>query len=181
MLLEIVTRCFKRPEMLENNRASLAAQFSSDWQQTLLIDPIGVGVEAANAQLALFAPIGDYVWVLDDDDMCVDDLLVVTLQRLVVQHNHPPAIMLRMDHGELGVLPDDKHWGREPVRGGIGCSAIVTMRDVWNTHRPAWACSRYDADFEFIHAVWREHAADIVWEDRVASRVQRISRGAPSA
>lgn len=179
MLLEVVTRCYKRPEMLKANQASLQAQVCPNWFQTLLVDEVGMGVPASNAQMSKFAPSGDYVWILDDDDVCIDRWLTTEIERVAAQHTWPPAIMLRMDHGPLGVLPDDDHWAGEPVQNYIGCSAIVTRRDVWNRHRFAWG-SRYAADFDFIYSVWSEWGDDIVWLDRVASKVQRISHGAPA-
>lgn len=179
MLLEVVTRCYKRPDMLAANVASLQALLSPDWTQTLLVDDVGIGVPAANARLAAFVPHGDYVWVLDDDDLCVDRRLTVDLQRIVTVCGYPPAVIVRMDHGLLGILPDDDHWGQEPVSGRIGVSAMLTRRDVWKNCRAAWGGFLYAADFNFIHRVWCEHADHIVWHDTIASRVQRISKGAP--
>lgn len=178
-LLEVVTRCYKRPKMLAINAASLDAQMCPDWAQTLLKDSQGIGVPAANARLAEFDPYGEYVLVLDDDDMLVDRRLVLDLQRIVMTCGYPPAVIVRMDHGHLGVLPPDELWLEEPVRGRIGVSAIITRRDVWMAHRAAWGGMCYEADFDFIHSVWAEHSDHIVWHDVVASKVQRISKGAP--
>lgn len=180
-LLEVVTRCYRRPKMLAVNAASLDAQMCPDWAQTLLKDSKGIGVAAANAQLAQFDPYGEYVLVLDDDDMLVDRRLVLDLQRIVTTCGYPPAVIVRMDHGPLGVLPDAAHWLEEPVQGRIGASAIITRRDVWMKHRAAWASGRYESDFDFIHSVWAEHQDHIVWHDVVASKVQRISRGEADA
>ena len=176
-LLEVVTRCYRRPKMLAVNVASLDAQLCGEWVQTLLKDTKGIGVPAANARLAQFDPYGEYVLVLDDDDMLVDRRLVLDLQRIVMTCGNPPAVIVRMDHGPLGVLPPDNLWMEEPVQGRIGASAIITQRDVWMRHRAAWAGGRYESDFDFIHSVWAEHADHIVWHDVVASKVQRISKG----
>lgn len=177
-LLEIVTRSYKRPDMLAANVASLRAQTCPDWAQTILADEVGIGVAAANARLAAFGPVGLYVWVLDDDDLCIDRTLVETLQRIADVYGWPPAIMVRMDHGPLGILPDPVHWGEEPVCGNIGASAIITRRDVWIDHCGAWASGRYESDFDFIRSVWSAYAGSIVWHPKTVARVQKISRGA---
>lgn len=176
--LEILTRTYKRPTMLAANQASLAAQTSGDWQQTLLVDEVGRGCAWANAQLGQYAPqlVGDFIWILDDDDVCIDESLVEQLS-LIVQVAAPDLIMMRMDHGPLGVLPDGAHWRKRPVRGRIGVSACVIRRELFQ--RCAWAWGdAYDGDFDFIDAVW-DAKPIVFWYDCIASKVQRISRGAP--
>jgi hypothetical protein len=68
MLLEIVTRHIQgRPAMLAANMASVKAlaKGAPDLvKQTILLDEVGRGVSWANAQLAEFEPVGDYVWLL---------------------------------------------------------------------------------------------------------------------
>lgn len=179
VLLEVVTRCYKRPVMLAKNMASLQGLLACGWAQTFLVDRVGIGCAAANAQMAEFTPHGAYVWLLDDDDECIDHRLVIDLQRIVEEHHFPPAVMVRMDHGQLGILPGDNTWRQVPQLACIGVSAIITRRDVWMAHRQAWRSARYESDFDFISAVYATHAADIVWHDTVASRVQRRSIGAP--
>ena len=177
--LEVLTRTYKRPTLLAANQASLQAQTSTDWQQTLLIDDVGKGMDAAQARLAEYAPrlVGDWIWILDDDDVCIRPQLVEEINTLVVLYA-PDVIMLRMDHGPLGVLPDNAHWEKRPVRGQIGCSAFVVARPVWQQHAVVWQVGGYEADYAFISAIW-EAKPRIVWHDIVASRVQRISYGAP--
>ena len=177
--LEVLTRTFQRPHLLAANQASLQAQTSPDWHQTVLVDDVGIGMDAAQARLAEHAPqlIGEWIWILDDDDICIRPQLVEELHTLVVLYA-PDVIMLRMDHGPLGVLPDDKHWGKRPVRGQIGCSAFVVVRQVWQWHASWWRVGGYEADYAFINSVWEEKPR-IVWHDVIASRVQRISKGAP--
>ena len=177
--LEIVTRTYKRPAMLAANQRSLAAQTDDDFLQVILEDAHGMGVAAANAQLADYTPTGRYVWVLDDDDLCVHPNLVADLRFLANVEQDPPAFIMPMDHGPLGTLPPDHLWQCQPVEGGIGCSGIITRSDVWMECRAAWASGRYASDFDFIAAVWRTHGPAIVWVPVVASQVQRISLGMP--
>jgi hypothetical protein len=86
--------------------------------------------------------------------------------------------MLRMDHGPLGVLPDNRHWGQPPRYGFIGVSAFVVKREVWQRHAPAFGGAQYWSDFDFISSVWRTGPA-VYWHDVVGSIVQRISNGEP--
>ena len=176
--LEILTRTYKRPMMLAANQASLAAQTSGDWVQTLLVDEVGRGCGWANVRLGQQAPqlVGEYVWVLDDDDVCVDDSLVEQLA-LIAQVAAPDVIVMRMDHGALGVLPDGAHWRKRPVRGRIGVSACVIRRALFQQCAGAWK-EVYDGDFDFIAAVF-DAKPIVFWYDCIASRVQRVSRGAP--
>lgn len=171
--LEIVTRCYRRPTLLQNNVDSITHLTDDDRQHTLLVDTQGIGVGAANAQLATFEPTGDYVWLLDDDDICIYPELVQDLKEFA----GTPAIVVRMDHGDLGVLPPLRLWEQPPVEGQIGCSAVICRADVWLAERAAWASGRYAADYDFAHAVLTKWPS--VWLDLVASATQRRSHGAP--
>ena len=178
-LLEVMTRCFRRPGMLAINQAALARQTDADWTQTLLVDEIGIGVPAANARLADVAPLltGEYIWVLDDDDECVCDRLV-EMVRLLADGTAPDVIMVRIDHGPLGVLPPNELWGKRPVCGRIGGSAVIVRRALWQRCAGGWQTGRYAADCDFV--LWVYDAAErVAWLDVVAGRVQRISHGAP--
>ena len=113
--LEVVTRCYKRPKMLKHNIDSLLAQTCDDWQQTLIIDEEGRGVGASYLEMARYADEleGDYIWILDDDDMCIRKTLVDELRRIVIDHD-PDVIMLRMNHLERGILPSS-NWKEYPL------------------------------------------------------------------
>jgi hypothetical protein len=176
-LLEIVTRCYKRPVMLAANQAALARQTDPDWRQTLLVDDLGIGVAAANARLADVQPVGRYVWVLDDDDLCMYDDLVHDLRKLETT-KRPDVVFVRFDHGWLGVLPDDHRWRKQPDRGRIGGSGVIVRRDLWVHCCHQWRTGLYESDYDFVQAVYRA-ASSPHWLDVVAGRVQRISQGEP--
>jgi hypothetical protein len=178
-LFEVLTRAFRRPTMLAQNRASLAAQSDAGWIQTLLVDDVGIGVPAANARLADVEVVGGYIWVLDDDDVSLDRFLFAHLRQVVEAAPEPPAaFVVRMDHGPLGVLPPLQGWGVLPAQGRIGASSLIVRRDIWYQYRDHWRSGRYEADYDFIAAVLRNERA-VVWLHVVAAQVQRISRGAP--
>ena len=134
---------------------------------------------AANSSLSDYSDklTGAYVWILDDDDLLIYPELVDDLKRIVEEHN-PQVIFVKMNHGPLGILPDDNHWQTPPQEGYIGVSAYVVERQLWQAHASAFASGRYQSDFDFINSVWRA-GPKVYWHDVVASRVQRISNGAP--
>ena len=178
MLLEVVTRHIPtRPTMLARNQDSVLAM-GDNVMQTLLIDAIGRGVGWANAQLAEFEPVGDYVWLLDDDDAAVDTTLAGWLAGAVLEQA-PDLVMLRMDHGpKVGILPDAFAWKKRPVMGQFGCSSFITRAEHWRACRSAWNTS-YAADADFVRCAF-DLAAAVVWHDVVASRCQRgANHGGP--
>lgn len=177
MFLEVLTRTYKRPNMLAVNMASLQAQTCGDFTQTLLNDPEGRGIAWSYQNLAAYAPflVGDFIWLLDDDDMAVSQTLVADLKAIVEAHN-PDVIMMKMDHAKRGILPR-QCWQKPPILGDIGCSAFVVRRRVWQRHS-SYLGSHYAGDFDFISSIF-ERDYEIYWFDCVASKVQRISLGAP--
>lgn len=179
--LEILTRCYKRPKMLHHNRASLVAQTCGDWTQTLLVDEVGHGVPAAQERLAHYAPqlTGEYIWILDDDDMCTRRTLVDELRTIAKTHQ-PDVIMLRMNHLERGILPDDDAWQKPPQCSRIGCSAYVVRRDVWRRFANAFLPGEYASDFKFIAAIFAARP-NVFWHDVIASQCQRVSLGRAEA
>lgn len=164
--------------MLMANIRSLMAQSISDWEQAFLVDSVGLGIGASYKRMAHFEPIGAWIWILDDDDVCVHDALVADLRHIVDANPAVQVVMVRMDHGdELGILPDEAVWQKEPIMGHLGVSSYIVRRDVWQRHKAAFTSGTYASDFDFIADVWREQPV-VVWHDVVASRVQRISHGA---
>jgi glycosyltransferase involved in cell wall biosynthesis len=180
--LEVITRTFNaRPHLLRINQDSFKRQTNPDWVQTILVDDAARGIGYAGAMLTNYAPdvVGDYVWVLDDDDTCILPTLVVEL-KFIVADSDPDVIMVRMDHGAGRILPDDADWMLRPVMGRIGGSAVIVRRAVWQANAWAWNSGRYTHDFDFINALWDTNPT-VYWHDVVASRVMRQSFGRPEA
>lgn len=177
--LEVLTRCYKRPVMLGNNRRSLAAQTDPDWEQVFLDDVVGRGVPWAQENLAHYSTHlrGRYIWILDDDDQCIRPTLVAELKAIAAAHD-PDVIMVKMDHGIRGILPDVGYWGQPPVCAHVGCSAYVVRREVWQAHAAAWLPGSYASDFNFINAIFASNPR-VYWHEVIASEVQRISLGYP--
>lgn len=174
--LEVLTRCYKRPIMLAVNRTSMETQICRDWHQTLLPDDVGRGIGWAHENMALYAPflVGEYIWILDDDDECIMPEFVGGL-REIAAINDPDVIFVRMDHGSGRILPT-RYWGQAPVCGEIGVSAFVVRRALWQAHVRAMIPGKYTSDYEFIKSIW-ESTPTVFWWDVIASRVQRQSLG----
>jgi hypothetical protein len=173
-LLEILTRCYKRPAMLAANRAALQRQSSPDWTQTLLVDSDGIGIAATYERLASYEPGGDYVWILDDDDICVYDDLVADLHDIAYAHD-PDLVMIKMDHSGF-ILPDKFTWQKPPQLGHIGVSAFVVKRKIWMRHRSAFVPGCHHSDFNFISDIFgRDY--EVYWLDVVASKTQNGAHG----
>lgn len=166
--------------MLANNIASLRAQTNQNFEQVCLLDEVGYGIGESYRRMAALGDRikGNFVFILDDDDMLIRPTFVADLQDIAVAEN-PDVIMLRMDHGPLGILPN-KHWGKRPHQGDIGCSAYVVRREIWQAHAHAMQSGHYASDFDFISSIF-DADLNIYWFDVVASRVQKISHGAPEA
>lgn len=178
--LEVITRCCRRPQMLAENKAAFERQTCRDFIQTFLVDDIGRGKVWAedNLRESVQHFKGHYIWLLDDDDLCIRDTLVHEL-RAIAQLLSPDVIMVRMDHGPLGVLPPDELWQQRPQPGRIGGSAVIVRREAWQVHGEAWREGVYHSDFEFIDSLFRDGSLSIYWLDVVASKIQRISLGNP--
>lgn len=175
--LSVVTRCYRRPNMLAKNVASLDGQSDADFEQIFLIDEQGVGVYGANAALARAQPRGEYVLILDDDDMLGDTEAIAVLRQAVTENNRPQLVIFRARHDRLGLLPSPRSWGKGPQLGHIGSCDFIAERALWQRHIAAFGVPAA-GDYAFARSMWRE-GPDVVWLDRELAAVQRISRGAP--
>lgn len=177
--LEILTRTFNaRPRMFAAHKISLAMQTDQDFTHTVLVDSDRRGLVWATENMAAYAPrlVGEYIFVLDDDDELIRPTFVADLKELAVLYA-PDVIMMRMDHGAGCILPSAR-WGKSPRVGEIGVSAFVVRRDVWQAHAGAWLPGCYTSDFQFINSIWQARP-QIYWWDVTASRVQVQSFGQP--
>ena len=127
--LEILTRTFnQRPIMLGINQASLEEQTDDDWIQTLLVDEERRGIGWSHENMARYAPklVGDYIWCLDDDDMCICETLVSDLKAIVAEHD-PDVVMVRMNHGNGRIIPG-YNWGSRPIYGQVDVTSSIVRR-----------------------------------------------------
>ena len=175
MFLSVVTRCYKRPLLLRANQHSLRQQTDPDYEQLFIVDDVGRGLPWANRALQTATPSGDYVLVLDDDDMLADPEAIEVLKEATA--DNPELVIFKTDHAKLGVLPNDLIWGKRPLLGLIGSCSFISRRDVWEQHIHNFGKDAA-GDFAYLKAVWFNRP-NVVWLDRQLAAVQRISHGAP--
>lgn len=177
MLLEVLTRHLStRPNSLARCIASLQRQTCDRWLQTLLIDDVGRGVEWANRNLAHYAPNlqGDYIWILDDDDICTAPDLVAQLQFLCA--DSPDVIMAKGYYAGYGVLPD-LGWGIRPLLNHVGSSNFIVRRDIWQQCADAWP-DRLAGDYAFINVVF-ELQPKVTWWNKQIMLAGKKGNGKP--
>lgn len=186
-LLDVVTRHYATPRragLLAEQRASL--QFtSSDWVQTLLIDPHGRGVGASHERLRTYEPYGRFVWILDDDDLCLaPDLLELIDQQAEMQ-------IFKMQYGARKVvIPDPITWERgaaaapRPTHAAcrrfpshLSAQCVVFRRDYWLARRHLWT-DAYDGDRQFLETAY-DLVSRVTWTDRVIAALTHHNRGTP--
>lgn len=175
--LSVITRCYRRPTMLAVNQESLAWQTDQDYEQILIVDVEGRGIHWANQSLATVDPAGDYVLILDDDDMLSEPTAIEVLKEAV--RDDPEMVFFRAEHDWLGVLPSRFVWeAQRPIKGQVGSCDFITRRDVWERHIEAFGAPKC-GDYEFLKAIWQAGKPDTVWIDDVLASVQRIGHGRP--
>ena len=162
--------------MLAKNCRSLGAQTSQDYEQVFLVDRFGYGVGNANRALLTARVAGDYVLVLDDDDRMTNDRAIEMLKEATA--DSPDLVIFRVDHGPLGILPDDLIWEKRPLKGHIGSCSFITRRDIWERFIHRFGVDEC-GDYAFLHSLWSE-SPSVVWLDELLTGVQRISKGQPA-
>ena len=174
--LTVVTRCYKRPKALKKNIRSLEMQTEQDFEQVFIVDEEGKGLHEANKALASATVRGDYVMVLDDDDMlsCPDSIATMGA---AVGHHEPDLLVFRGDHGPRGILPPDALWGKRLQHGYISSCDFITRREVWERHIEAFGVPRA-GDFRFLCSVMADDP-DVYWLDRQLAEIQQIGNGRP--
>lgn len=178
--LSVVTRCYKRPSMLEKNIASLQMQMDMDFEHLFLIDDDGHGLSWANRQFYRHRdkPHGDYILMLDDDDVLIRDDVVTQFKRKTT--DYPELVMCKFDCGPWGVLPSHGVWvNKRPKLTRVGTSCFITRRDVWHSHIEHFG-QPTAGDYHFLSAIWPD-LTDIEWLDLVIGRIQQIGKGKPEA
>ena len=174
--LEILTRTFnQRPIMLGINQASLEEQTDDDWIQTLLVDEERRGIGWSHENMARYAPklVGDYIWCLDDDDMCICETLVSDLKAIVAEHD-PDVVMVRMNHG--GAIIPGYNWGSRPIYGQVDVTTPIVRRRLWQANAHAMIPGWYGSDYSLINAIWMDKPI-VYWHDEIVSKRQRQSFG----
>lgn len=183
-LITFVTRCCKRPTMLSRNIESVQSQTSSDWEQLFLVDQQGHNdIPWANKQLDEHKEFiqGDWVFILDDDCVLVENDFVSTIQKATSLAPRAKLIMVRSVRPQLDpqLLPTNNLWGKDfSAFGNIGirvnCLTYVVARDLWCAKITEF--KGHSGARTFFEAVIQENPR-VMWVDQVMSSTQQLGRG----
>lgn len=152
MFLSIITRHLpERKRLLQLNVDSLLTQDDQDYEHIILPDPYHRGVEWANEMLATrdWSDIhGDYVMLLDDDNMLNVPDFISQLKR------YPEAdiILWQVDIPTLGLIPENCNFGTVQ-KCHIDGNGVAVRRDVW-LQGVKYYHFDYAADFDYINACY---------------------------
>ena len=179
--LSIVTRCYKRPKMLRVNILSVATQTSRDWEQIFITDEEGRGILWANQSLHhnRHRVRGRYVLILDDDNCLAYNGLVEDLKKLMPISKRGPDIIMVKEDQILRTLPTN--WEKYPTFGHIDTGCFIVRNELWHRHIELFR-QPSGGDYAFISALFAMRDSNgwlVSWFDKVAVRVQKVSRGKP--
>jgi glycosyltransferase involved in cell wall biosynthesis len=165
-----------RPRMYSELLASIEAQTDRDFEHVVTVDETGQGFAWANRQMAAqrHRVTGDYVLQCDDDLILAPD--AVAQIKAAALATNPDIIVYRVDHCQLGILPDDVVWRKQFRYSHIGGEDMAIRRDVWAEHLYAYDSAAYEADWCFMSTLAMGDCS-IHWLDKLLIRCQRISHG----
>lgn len=174
-VLDIVTRHLRSPnraELLARQQASLVP-LQGDWVQSVLIDPYGTkGIAGANFRFHSFEPAADYVWMLDDDDVCLEPDLLAYIDR------DADLTILRVRYCDQSLLPTREYFRDQQLcYGHITVQCAIMTRELWLAHRTAWGLY-YEGDYKFLAAA-KAGAQRVAWVDRVIAALDVHRMGEP--
>jgi len=153
-------------------------------QHLVVVDEVGVGIAGMFAEIGRHVDemMGEYVYVLQDDDELADERVVADLARFIwagedcfvakgAPRNDvdrgPDVVMVRNIKRGLN-LP--LIWQEKPREGYVDLGSYVTRRGVFTENVTRFG-KRYAGDFDFIDALW-EGGYSFAWFDRLFARAQ---------
>ena len=174
--LTIVTRTYNRPSALASNVSSIDAQTDADLQHLIIEDTIGLGMYEADCSLDRHKDhvLGEFVYILDDDDYLVINFFVAGLKRIVAAHQ-PDVIMVRAQFPGM-VLPNP--WGKPPQICRIGSPNFVVRANLWKHYIYMFCKDKRGGDFQLIDTLFKAKA-QVYWWDQVVAKVPQVGKGRP--
>lgn len=176
--MSIVTRhMLSRPVMFQQNVDSVNMQDNQDLEHIIILDDAGLGSGRANIMFYrnMDRVSGDYVFMLDDDDVLVTPDFISDMKG-IVKGNDVDVIMIRMMlNGEL--YPTPIVWKKQPIMNHIGTSNFVIKNAVWKKHIRNFLPIQ-TGDYNFIRTVF-DSRPKVTWVDKIYSKTLRVSCGLP--
>jgi hypothetical protein len=138
--LTIFTRACYRPTKLIANIESVQAQTDQDLEQVFVIDNKKRGLAWANSAFweNKHRVLGQYVFMLDDDNFLLNNFFVERLKALVATYDKPPgAVLVRAVRAYDVDVPPRQIWnldwegGERPKKWVGNGRCVVTRADLW--------------------------------------------------
>lgn len=169
--LTIYTPTYQRPSLLQVCEDSVQAQTDvGDIQHLVIRDEVGVGIDGMYAAIPAntYYMTGQYVYVLQDDDMLADNDVVADLQAFVTSQNKPDVVIcLNRKRGNVYPTYPRQTMTEGPREGFIDLGSYIVRRDVFQRYADAFG-KRYAGDIDFIVKLWVENCR-FVFFDRLFS------------
>jgi hypothetical protein len=173
--MSILTRCYKRPNFLYVLQSSLECQTDKDFEHILLIDEKGQGIGGANCFFykKRELPIGEYIFLLDDDNFIAYKDFVKDIKEIAKKHS-PDIIYFKKK--QIIEYPTFKSWKKWPIRDHIDTSCFCVKREVFEKHILEF-CQPKKGDYHFIVSAHKEYQKNVYWFNKLTNLAYRISAG----
>jgi hypothetical protein len=151
--LSIYTPTHRRPTLLATCRQSIQDQTIREQIQHVVVEDlegVGIGGMFAEIQFHVGELRGQYVYVLQDDDVLAGPDVVGRLRVFAIANKTPGVVMVRNKKRSM-IMPT--YWGERPRRNHVDLGSYVVRQDVFAAHAADFA-PQYQGDFAFIDAVW---------------------------
>lgn len=172
--LTVLTRHMAgREKLLRKNQESLLLQTDPDYEQIIIHDHFGLGIDVPNLLLPKVQKLleirGRYVLILDDDDTLSKPEAIEILKR---EESGEDLILFGADHGAHGILPSDKcRKADRPLYGEIGSCDFILRRELWLEHSKVFG-PEYMSDFVFLDSIWQSSPTR-KWLPDVLAKIQQ--------
>jgi len=180
-ILTVITRTWKRPKQLSANIASLKMQIDPSYQHLVLPDDVGVGLHAANRRLGEVKEqvLGDYVMILDDDDILISPGLVGEARHIKTFKGYPDVVVSRVWR-ITEIVPRPEAWKLEEYDDGNGhrvCNCYLVAHSLFMETIDAFGAP-LAGDQRWQEAFFLR-SPTFFWYDNVMSANTRIGRCEP--
>lgn len=164
--LTIYTATHRRPHALARCLASVGEQTVADRiQHFVVVDHVGIGIGGVYAQVPTYAPAvrGEYVYLLNDDNVLASPTVVGELEAFVRLHDDPPPVIIGVVDIDGQRFPINDLMPRiGPIQSYVDLGNLIVRRDVWLD-----ACHhygrRYEGDFDFALYLWEMGHPFVNW------------------
>lgn len=179
--MSIVTRNHPdRESQLNRCMSSLREITDKDFSQVVIHSDFREDIPRANRLFYEYRHrvVGDYVFILDDDDYLGNNSLVEDMKKIVEEQGSPDIIFIRMFlRGEL-YPPNDVWESKELIPGSLGSSCFVMENSLWQDSVDQFKTTESPGDYNFINAAFSK-AKNVYWHDKAYANALQLNRGRP--